>query len=139
MKRCDLNLWREFDYASVEGVLEAPVLPVLIFRKGMKRSVKTLAIVDTGLDEGLLISKDVRDVIFAEGGPSDTHESLWAGVVEIPCEVYLVSAKVVDKWMRVRAYAPIFNGYETLIGRQLLNSMNLCLRGLTKKACIASK
>jgi hypothetical protein len=139
MKRCDLSLVEEFDYANVEGVLEAPVLPILLFRKGMKSSIKTLAMIDTGLDEGLLISKDVRDVIFVEGGSPDTHESLWAGVVEIPCEVYLVSVKIVDKWIGVKAYAPIFDGYETLIGRSLLNVMNLCLRGSTKKVCIASE
>jgi len=31
-----------------------------------------------------------------------------------------------------KAYAPIYNGYETLIGRTLLNTTNLCLRGPTK-------
>lgn len=129
----------EFDYAQVEGALEAPVLPILIFRKGMKSSVKTLAMVDTGLDEGLLLSRDVRDVIFVEGGPPETHEPLWAGVVEIPCEVYLVSAKLVDKWVSVKAYAPIFGGYETLIGRLLLNAVNLCLRGSARKVCVATE
>jgi len=127
----------KFDYVQVEGATEAPALPLLIFRRGMRKSARTLAIVDTGLDEGLLISKEVRDIIFAEGGPPDTHESLWAGVVEIPCEVYLVSVRILDKWVRTKAYAPIYNGYETLIGRTLLNTTYLCLRGPTKTTYIA--
>lgn len=137
MKRCDLSVVNKFDYAQVEGGLEAPALPIVVFRKGMKRSAKTLAIIDTGLDEGLLVSRDLRDVIFVEGGPPDTHESLWGGVIEIPCEVYLVSVKVVDKWVDVKAYAPIYDGYETLIGRLLLNAVNICLRGPTRTVCIA--
>jgi len=137
MKHCDLSTLDEFDYAQVEGATEAPALPLLIFRKGMRKSARTLALIDTGLDEGLLISKDVRDIIFAEGGSPDTHESLWAGIVEIPCEVYLVSVRILDKWVRTKAYAPIYNGYETLIGRTLLNTTYLCLRGPTKTTYIA--
>ncbi len=137
MRRCDLSVMHESDYAQVEGATEAPVLPLLIFRKGMRTSAGTLALIDTGLDEGLLISKEVRDIIFAEGGPPDTHESLWAGIVEIPCDVYLVSVRILDKWVRTRAYAPIYNGYETLIGRTLLNTTYLCLRGPTKTTYIA--
>jgi len=139
MKRCDLSIMNKFDYVQVEGATEAPALPLLIFRRGMRKSARTLAIVDTGLDEGLLISKEVRDIIFVEGGPPDTHESLWAGVVEIPCELYLVSVRILDKWVRTEAYAPIYNGYETLIGRKLLNTVNLCLRGTTKTAYTATE
>lgn len=139
MKSCDLTLVSEFDYVGIEGGLGAPALPILIFRKGMKSSAKTLALVDTGLDEGLLVSRDVRDIVFAESGPPDTHESLWAGVVEVPCEVYLVSVKVLDKWVGVKSYAPIYDGYETLIGRLLLNTLNLCLRGSMKCLYIATE
>jgi|GEM_PF-1808954 len=139
MSRCDLSIMQESDYAQVEGATEAPALSLLIFRKGMRESARTLALIDTGLDEGLLLSKEVRDIIFAEGGPPDTHESLWAGVVEIPCEVYLVSVRILDKWVRTKAYAPIYNGYETLIGRTLLNTTNLCLRGPTKMLYIAAE
>lgn len=139
MKRCHLSIVNKFDYVQVEGALVSPALPLLIFRKGMKSSAKTLALVDTGLDEGLLVSKEVRDIIFVEGGPPDTHESLWAGAVEIPCEVYNVSVKILERWLKVKAYAPIYNGYETLIGRLLLNTINLCLRGPTKTACIATE
>jgi len=45
---------QESDYAQVEGATEAPALPLLIFRKGMRKSARTLALIDTGLDEGLL-------------------------------------------------------------------------------------
>jgi len=139
MRRCDLLIVDEFEYVQVEGGTEAPALPVLIFRRGMARSAKTLALVDTGLDEGLLLSKEVRDIIFAESGPPDTHESLWAGVVEIPCEVYFVSVRLLKNWMRAKAYAPIYNGYESLIGRAMLNTTNICLRGQTKTTFIATE
>jgi len=137
MKPCNLSIVDMFDYVQVEGGKGSPTLPLLIFRKGMKNSARTLAIIDTGLDEALLLSKEIRDILFVESGPPDTHESLWAGVVEIPCEIYAVSVKILDKWWRVNAYAPIYNGYENLIGKLLLNTVNLCLRGPTKKTCIS--
>ena len=137
MRTCRLRIRDEYDYGQLENSEKSPVLQVLIFRKGMKGSVKTLAIVDTGFDDALLVSKDVRDIIFTESGPPNTHESLSAGFVEIPCEVYSVSLGVLDKWFSVRAYAPIYDGFETLIGRAVLNRLNLCLRGFAAKTCIA--
>lgn len=137
MKACHLMIKDEHPYEQIDDASKCPVLTTLIFRKGMERSVKTLAIVDTGFDGGLLVSRDVRDVIFAESGPPDTHESLSAGLVEIPCEAYTVSLRVLDRWFSVKAYAPIYNGFETLVGRLVLNRLNLCLRGPLAKACIA--
>lgn len=137
MKACRLAIRDEYDYGQIEDETKSPTLPALIFRKGMRNSVKTLAIVDTGFDEGLLISREVRDTIFAESGSPDTHESLSAGPIEIPCEVYNVSLRISDKWFSVRAYAPIYDGFETLIGRLVLNRLNLCLRGSAAKAYIA--
>lgn len=137
MKTCQLAIRHEYDYGQIENAIESPILQALIFRKGMRDSIKTLAIVDTGFDEGLLISREIRDMIFAESGPPDTHESLSAGPIEIPCEVYNISLRISDKWFIVRAYAPIYDGFETLIGRLVLNRLNLCLRGPAAKVYIA--
>lgn len=137
MRNCQLRIRDEYDYGQLENSGKSPVLQVLIFRKGMRGSAKTLAIVDTGFDAGLLISRDVRDMIFTESGPPNTHESLSAGFVEIPCEVYSISLGVLDRWFSVRAYAPVYDGFETLVGRAVLNRLNLCLRGPAAKTCIA--
>ncbi|MFQ6075988.1 MAG: hypothetical protein ACE5Z5_07630 [Candidatus Bathyarchaeia archaeon] len=47
MSVCDLSIVNRSDYVRLEGAMESPVLPLLIFRRGMKDSAKTLTIVDT--------------------------------------------------------------------------------------------
>jgi len=66
-----------FDYVQVEDGTESPMLPLLIFRKGMKNSARTPAMIDTGLDEALLLSKEMRDILFVESDPPETYEPLW--------------------------------------------------------------
>lgn len=53
-------------------------------------------------------SRDNGDVVFVGDAPPDTYESLRVGACIIPCEVYLVSVKVVDKWVDVKTYTLIY-------------------------------
>jgi len=77
-------------------------------------------------------------MVITEGRP-DKHESLRAGAVEIPCEVFKLMVKVLDRWYSTEGYSPIFPGYENLIGRQITNQLNLCMRGPEKQIYAASE
>ena len=57
MKRCDMALVGQHGFEEIDGAPHVPALPILIFRAGLKRSVRTLAILDTGFDMGLLLSR----------------------------------------------------------------------------------
>jgi len=89
MKVCHLVIKDGYPYEQVEDASKCQVLMTLIYCRCVEGSVKTLATVDTGFDGGLLMSRDVRDVIFAESGPPNTDESLSAGLAETPCEAFL--------------------------------------------------
>jgi len=138
MVACDLSVVGVFEFAKTEDGRDVPALPVSIFRRSLGRSVRTLAIVDTGFDLGLLVSREVRDRLLL-GGPPEAHTSLRSGALDVPCEVFRVSVKVIDRWFDVEGFSPIFPGYETLLGMGVLQDLNLCLRGTSRRVCLAQR
>jgi len=104
MERCNLALAGQDGFEEIDAAPHVPALPILIFRDGLRRSIRTLAIIDTGFDMGLLLSREARDMLMIAGGP-DRHESLRAGAVEIPCEVFKLRVKIPDG-TRPKATAP---------------------------------
>ncbi len=102
----------------------------------MKRSIVTDAIIDTGYEQGLLLSKDVSDLLFLIGDP-EREDSLGSGYIEIPCNVFFLRIKVFNRWLLTEGFAPKDEGFETIIGTELLNLVNICIRGPEKKSYIA--
>jgi len=102
----------------------------------MKRSIVTEAIIDTGYERGLLLSKEVSDLLFVIGDP-ERQDSLGSGYIEIPCDIFLVRVKIFNRWIPVEGFAPKDEGFETIIGTELLNLVNICIRGPEKKTYIA--
>ncbi len=136
MVRCDLNVTNEYVFKEIESGIMIPTISLQIHREGMNRSIVTDAIIDTGYERGLLLSKDVRDLLFVIGDP-ERQDSLGSGNIEIPCDVFLVRVKIFDRWILTEGFAPKDEGFETIIGTELLKLVNVCIRGPENKIYIA--
>lgn len=136
MVRCDLNITNEYVFKEIESGIMIPTISLQIHREGMNRSIVTDAIIDTGYERGLLLSKDVRDLLFVIGDP-ERQDSLGSGNIEIPCDVFLVRVKIFDRWILTEGFAPKDEGFETIIGTELLKLVNVCIRGSENKIYIA--
>ena len=136
--RCDLNLKEKFEFVQSESSPPAPRIKVLLYHENLRESISTLATIDTGFDESLLLSRKLRDAIFKFAYPFD-HDSLDAGGMEIPCERYQLKVKITGKWFDTVGYAPVIGDFENLIGRALTNKFNICLRGPSSIVQLAEK
>lgn len=136
MERCDLKIVDEYVFKEIESGIMIPAISLKIHREGMNRSIVTDAIIDTGYEKGLLLSKDIRDLLFVIGDP-ERQDSLGSGNIEIPCEVFLVRVKIFDRWLLTEGLAPKDEGFETIIGTELLKLVNVCIRGPENKTYIA--
>lgn len=133
---CDLKIINEYNFKEIESGILLPIINLKIHREGMNRSIVTDAIIDTGYERGLLLSKDIRDLLFVLGDP-DRQDSLGSGNIEIPCEVFLIRIKIFGRWLLTEGFAPIDEGFETIIGTELLKLVNVCIRGPENKTYIA--
>ncbi|MFW9906797.1 MAG: hypothetical protein ACFFFH_21005 [Candidatus Thorarchaeota archaeon] len=136
MVKCDLKIVNEYVFKELESGIMIPSISLKIHRKGMHRSIVTDAIIDTGYEKGLLLSKDIRDLLFVIGDP-ERQDSLSSGNIEIPCEIFIVHVKIFDQWLLTEGFAPKDEGFETIIGTELLKLANVCIRGPEKKTYIA--
>lgn len=136
--KCDFNLKKEYRFTKIENSPDAPALDILIFHENFKNSISTLAVIDTGFDEALLLSKILRDAVYKFVEPY-AHGTLYAGSLEIPCELYTLKIRIADKWLDAIAHAPVIGDYDNLIGRKILNNFNLCLRAPSGKVHLAEK
>lgn len=128
MKQCNLKILAKYPFKETEAQTTTPVIPILIHREGMRRSIDTYALLDTGYDKGLLLSREIRDLLYIMGDP-DREDSLGAGNIEIPTEVFVINVKILDNWYRLEGFAPKEEGFETILGRELLDLWNVCIRG----------
>ncbi len=134
---CDLKIIKEYLFKEIETGILLPTISLQIHREGMKRSIVTDAIIDTGYEKGLLLSKEVSDLLFLIGDP-EREDSLGSGYIEIPCDVFFLRVKVFDRWLLTEGFAPKDEGFETIIGTELLKLVNICLRGPENKTYIAA-
>ncbi len=133
--QCNLKIINEYPFREIESEILIPAISLKIHRKGMKRSIVTDAIIDTGYEKGLLLSKEVRDLLFVIGDP-ERQDSLGSGNIEIPCDVFLVRVKIFNRWLLLEGFAPKDEGFETIIGTELLKLVNICIRGPERKTYI---
>jgi len=134
--QCNLKIINEHPFREVESGIYIPTITLQIHREGMKRSIVSDAIIDTGYERGLLLSKEVRDLLYVIGDP-EHQDSLSSGNIEIPCEVFFVNVKIFNRWITIEGYAPKDEGFETIVGTELLKLVNVCIRGVEKKTYIA--
>ena len=133
--QCNLKIINEYPFREIESEILIPAISLKIHREGMKRSIITDAIIDTGYEKGLLLSKEVRDLLFVIGDP-ERLDTLGSGNIEIPCDVFLVRVKIFNRWLLLEGFAPKDEGFETIIGTELLKLVNICIRGPERKTYI---
>ena len=134
--KCHLELVEKSAYCREAGVEPYPVIKIEIYRRGLEKTVRTEALVDTGFDGALVLSRSLGSFI-AEFVEPDGSEELDAAGLGIPCDVYVVDVFVARKCFRVKAHAPQFVDLGTIIGRRVLNRIDLCLRGKEGKLYLA--
>ena len=69
-------------------------------------------------------------------GDPERQDSLGSGNIVIPCDVFLVRVKIFDRWIFTEGFAPKDEGFETIIGTELLKLVNVCIRGPENKISI---
>jgi len=136
--KCDLNVTEESEFIPGEIWPAVPRINVLLYHENLNKSISTRVTIDTGFDESLLLSRKLRDAIFKFVAPRG-HDSLDAGGMEIPCELYALKVRIANKWFDIVAHAPIIGDYENLIGRRLTNRFNICLKAPSGKVHLAEK
>ena len=134
--KCNLELFEGRVYSREAGVEPYPAIKIEIYRGGLEKTIRTEALVDTGFDGALILSRSLGNFI-AEFVKPDGSEELDAAGLGIPCDVYVVDVFVARRCFRVRAHAPQVVDLGTIIGRRILNRIDLCLRGREGKLYLA--
>lgn len=126
--KCELKLTEKHEYLETD-TMPLPSLPIKIFRGEMRNPIKVRALLDTGFDDALILSRTVGDFIQKTVREPDGYEELYSAGLGIPCDLYQLAVFVGGKWFKINAYLPRAGDLGTIIGRQLLNKLNICLRG----------
>lgn len=112
------------------GPLEPyPVLRLKVSRSGLERPFRIEALVDTGFDGALIISRRVGMLLKERQENPDGLEEIDAGGIGIPCDLYHLEIFLGGRWFRVKAHLPQAGDFGNIVGRILLNRIRLCLRG----------
>ncbi len=135
--RCELQILEKFNYYIEKGFEPYPVLPIKIFRRELVKVVDTAALVDTGFDGALIASRALGDYIYSKVERMDGAEEIDAAGIGIPCDFCIVDLQVGGKWFRVKMHVPRAGDLGTILGRVVLNRLNICLRGLKSELCLA--
>ncbi|MHA1722846.1 MAG: hypothetical protein ACTSXW_07205 [Candidatus Baldrarchaeia archaeon] len=135
--KCKLELFEEHKYLEEFGVEPYPVVQVKIYRSELKYAINTQALVDTGFDEALILSRPLGDFITNYVEKPDGFEELDAAGLGIPCDTYILDIFIANRWFRVKAHLPQIGNLGTIIGRKILNKLYLCLRGKENKLYLA--
>ncbi len=126
---------------SGSKIPDFPILPLALEKiKGKK--ISGPAIIDTGFD-GSLFANDTL-TLFLEDVPKEDEKIIGGfGAEEFTCELFKVKAQIIDNTRKtikslgeILVYVPTDLNYLSdyvIIGRELLNTLNLCLNGLETK------
>lgn len=136
--RCGLRLAEGFEYLKERGVEPYPVIMVQIYRRELGEAVSTEALVDTGFDGALILSRPLGCYISGRVKP-DGFEELDAAGIGIPCDVYVLNVHIGGRWFRVKSHLPRAGDLGTIVGRILLNRLYLCFRGPEYRLHIAER
>ena len=136
--RCTLDISESYGYHKEAGYEPFPALPIVIHREELRGSVRVKALLDTGFDGALIISRSLGAFIREAVKASDGLEELDAAGIAIPCDVYHINVRVKGKWFRVKALLPQLGDLGTIMGRRIINRLCVCLRGYEERLFLAS-
>ncbi|MEM1570292.1 MAG: hypothetical protein QXL27_04520 [Candidatus Bathyarchaeia archaeon] len=104
------------------------MIPIYLYRRELEKVISVDALVDTGFDGALILSRPLGYYISKHVEP-EGFEELDAAGIGIPCDVYVLNVQIGKRWFKVKSHLPRAGDLGTIVGRILLNRIHLCLRG----------
>jgi len=135
--KCALKVEEEAKYLVEPGVEPYPILPIRIFREELEKTVSTDALMDTGFDGAIVLSRSLSDFILDRVVKAEGFEELDAAGIGIPCDTCILQIYVGGGWFKVRAHLPRMGDLGTILGRRVLNKLTLSLRGSQGRILLA--
>lgn len=137
---CALRLGRAHPFVLIDAAVPGPVLPILLWREGMRRWLRVDAIVDTGSPFPLVLSGTVGARLLRFGPPGPASAFRWG--VKVPAITVPVSVRApaeLQGHRRIDALLPNRSAAlgGTILGRPLLADLNLCFRGPSSVTVVA--
>jgi len=135
--KCALSVEEEDKYLVEPGVEPYPILPIRIFREKLGKMILTDALMDTGFDGALVLSRSLSDFILDRVVKVDGFEEIDAAGIGIPCDTCILQVSVGGRWFKVQAHMPRMGDLGTILGRRVLNRLTICLRGSQGRVFLA--
>ena len=132
-QRCRLFLTEEHHYGKEVNVEPYPKILVGFHRPELEGVLRVEALLDTGFDGALILSRTLCNFLSERVSRPDGFEELDAAGIGIPCNLYEANIQLAKRWFRVRAHAPQLGDLGTILGRVLMNRVTFCLRGASSK------
>lgn len=132
-QRCRLFLVEEHRYGKELNMEPYPKIPLGFNRPELDGIVRVEALLDTGFDGALILSRALCNFLSERVVRPDGFEELDAAGIGVPCNLYEANIQLAGRWFRVRAHAPQLGDLGTILGRVLINRTTFCLRGTSSK------
>ena len=137
-QRCRLFLIEEHRYGKEPSIEPYPKIPLGFHRPELDGVVRVEALLDTGFDGALILSRALCNYVSEKAIRPDGSEELDAAGIGIPCNFYEANIQLAERWFRVKAHAPQLGDLGTILGRVLINRITFCLRGASSKLHICT-
>ncbi len=126
--KCGRELKHKTPYFSLDGVPPIPCLEVILHNPQNKVSAADTAEVDTGFDYGVLLTREIVDLL--ELSFKNSEKIIMPDKNIVTCGVAEISIKIGEKWFKTKAhYSEDIIAVNPILGRDILNKLNICLRG----------
>jgi len=132
-QRCRLFLMEGSRYGMEPNVEPYPKIQLGFHRPELDGVVRVEALLDTGFDGALILSRVLCKFLSEKAIRRDGFEELDAAGIGIPCDFYEANIQLAERWFRVKAHAPQLGDLGTILGRVLINRITFCLRGASSK------
>lgn len=134
---CDQRLIYKSKYRFIDNAPPMPCLDITVHNPQSKISVADTAEIDTGLDYSLLLTDELADLLKLSFKGSEKIVLPDSSIIN--CGIAEVSIKIEDEWLDAKAYySEKLLTLNPILGRGVLNKLNICLRGEKQELFITS-
>lgn len=114
--KCALNLSESHRYSRTRAVEQYPVLELKIHRREFQGPILVEALLDTGFDDALILSRALGSVLRERVRVADGYAEIDVAGIGIPCDIYHLDASLAGRWFRVNSYLPHMGDLGTIVG-----------------------
>ena len=135
--KCNSELINKSTYYPLDDAPPIPCLDIVLHNPPSKISVKDTAEIDTGFDYSILLTSELVELLKISFDDSENVITPDRNIIS--CGVADISIKIGEKWLETQAhYSKDILAINPILGRGILNNLNLCFRGKEKELYIAS-